>query len=103
MMPLKLFLRDFAASRYRPERRRSIVRSDSLRMAGFRIAAATFVASFASAFVASPASAATITVTGTGDAIAVDGAVTLREAITSINNGANVNADVVAVGTYGSS
>ena len=45
--------------------------------------------------------AATITVTGTGDTVAVDGAVTLREAITSIDNGANVNADVVATGTYG--
>jgi hypothetical protein len=44
---------------------------------------------------------ATVTVTGTGDTVAVDGAVTLREAITSINNGANVNADVVAVGAYG--
>jgi hypothetical protein len=47
------------------------------------------------------APAATITVTGTGDTNAVDGAVTLREAITSINNGANFNADVVAVGAYG--
>jgi len=45
--------------------------------------------------------AATITVTGSGDAIAVDGLVTLREAITSANNNANVNADVVAIGTYG--
>ncbi|PYL03155.1 MAG: hypothetical protein DME32_04700, partial [Verrucomicrobia bacterium] len=45
--------------------------------------------------------AATITVTGTGDTIAVDGLVTLREAITSANNNANVNADVVAVGAYG--
>lgn len=45
--------------------------------------------------------AATITVTGTGDTIAVDGLVTLREAITSANNNANVNADVVAVGVYG--
>ena len=45
--------------------------------------------------------AATLTVTGTGDTIAVDGIVTLREAITSANNNANVNADVVAVGTYG--
>lgn len=45
--------------------------------------------------------AATITVTATGDSIAVDGSVTLREAITSMNNGANVNADVVAVGAYG--
>ena len=45
--------------------------------------------------------AATLTVTGAGDTIAVDGVVTLREAITSANNNANVNADVVAVGTYG--
>ncbi len=45
--------------------------------------------------------AATLTVTGTGDTIAVDGVVTLREAITSANNNANVNADVVAVGAYG--
>jgi hypothetical protein len=44
---------------------------------------------------------AVITVTGTGDAIAVDGLVTLREAITSANDNANVNADVVAMGTYG--
>jgi len=47
------------------------------------------------------APAATVTVTGTGDTIAVDGLVTLREAITSINNGANVNADVSAIGAYG--
>ena len=47
------------------------------------------------------ASAATITVTGTADSIVVDGLVTLREAITSANNNANVNADVVAVGAYG--
>lgn len=45
----------------------------------------------------------TIVVTGTGDTIAVDGVVTLREAITSINAGANVNADVAATGTYGTS
>ena len=45
--------------------------------------------------------AATITVTDTGDTIAVDGLVTLREAITSANNNADVNADVVAVGAYG--
>ncbi len=45
--------------------------------------------------------AATVTVTGTGDSVAVDGAVTLREAMTSMNGGANTNADVVAVGTYG--
>ncbi len=48
------------------------------------------------------ASAATITVTGTGDTIAVDGFVTLREAIASANGNANVNADVVGVGLYGS-
>jgi hypothetical protein len=53
------------------------------------------------ALAAADAPAATITVTGTGDTIAVDGVVTLREAITSINNGANVNADVVPVGAYG--
>jgi hypothetical protein len=47
------------------------------------------------------APAATLTVTGTGDTIAVDGLVTLREAITSANNDANVNADVIAVGAYG--
>ena len=47
------------------------------------------------------AQGATLTVTGTGDTIAVDGIVTLREAITSANNNANVNADVVAVGVYG--
>jgi hypothetical protein len=46
---------------------------------------------------------ATITVTGAGDTVAVDGAVTLREAIASINGGTNVNADVVAVGAYGTS
>ena len=55
----------------------------------------------AAALVAADASAATVTVTDTGDTIAVDGVVSLREAITSINNGANVNADVVAVGPYG--
>lgn len=52
---------------------------------------------------AGSAGAATITVTSAGDTIAVDGFVTLREAITSINQGANVNADVVASGSYGSS
>ena len=45
--------------------------------------------------------AATVTVTGTEDTIAVDGLVTLREAVTSANDNANVNADVVAVGVYG--
>ncbi len=42
-----------------------------------------------------------IVVTGTGDSLAVDGVVTLREAITSVNNGANFNADVTSVGVYG--
>src|SRR3954447_3875756 len=41
---------------------------------------------------------ATITVSGTGDTIAVDGVVTLREAIASTNSGAAVNADVVPTG-----
>lgn len=50
---------------------------------------------------ASVARGATVTVTGTGDTVAVDGAATLREAIASTNGAANVNADVVAVGTYG--
>lgn len=49
------------------------------------------------------AAAATITVDSAADAIAANGAVTLREAITSINNGADVNADVAAKrsGGYG--
>src|SRR5262245_25361064 len=45
---------------------------------------------------------ATITVNDIGDTIAVDSKVTLREALQSINTGANVNSDVVAVGAYGS-
>jgi len=49
------------------------------------------------------AQAATVTVTGSGDTSTVDGLVTLREAIASINAGANVNADVVAAGSYGTS
>src|SRR5258705_10531421 len=51
-----------------------------------------------------PAQAATITVTGTGDTIALDALATLREAITSINNQADVNADVTLnrVGIYAS-
>src|SRR5262245_46216574 len=44
---------------------------------------------------------ATIAVTGPGDTVAVDGVVTLREAIISTNNNANVNSDVAAVGAYG--
>ena len=47
------------------------------------------------------AEGATVTVTGTGDTIAVDGLVTFREAITSANNNADVNADVAALGAYG--
>ena len=47
------------------------------------------------------AQAATITVTSLGDAIATGDGVTLREAITAINAGADVS-DVVAVGPYGS-
>src|SRR5262245_65837603 len=47
---------------------------------------------------------ATIVVTGTGDTIAVDALATLREAITSINNQADINADITVnrVGLYAS-
>jgi predicted outer membrane repeat protein len=44
---------------------------------------------------------AIITVTSPGDTSVVDGAVTLREALLSIDQGSNVNADVNAVGSYG--
>src|SRR5262245_21971200 len=44
---------------------------------------------------------ATITVTTVADATAVDGSVSLREAIQSINQGADANADVNAAGAYG--
>jgi hypothetical protein len=44
---------------------------------------------------------AIITVTSTNDNSAVDGTVSLREAIQSINAGFNINADVVASGSYG--
>src|SRR6266571_5003112 len=57
-------------------------------------------------FFTGTARAATITVTTNLDTVAangVSGTVTLREAITSINNGANVNADVVPIGAYGTS
>src|SRR5262249_24692103 len=49
--------------------------------------------------------AATITVTSAAENTTVDGAVTLREAMTSINNGADLTADVTAnrTGTYGTS
>ena len=43
---------------------------------------------------------ATITVTSALDTIALDGLVTLREAITSANNNASINADVVTQGPY---
>jgi hypothetical protein len=45
---------------------------------------------------------ATITVTSTADNSNSDGFVTLREAIASINAGANINGDVTASGAYGS-
>src|SRR5262245_16493324 len=44
---------------------------------------------------------ATITVTNNLDVVALDGSVSIREAINSINGGASVNADVVPVGAYG--
>src|SRR5579864_5987693 len=47
---------------------------------------------------------ATITVTSTNDdtdLTAIQGAVTLREAVESINEGRNINADVTAAGQYG--
>jgi trimeric autotransporter adhesin len=56
---------------------------------------------FGALLLGAPARGATVTVTGTGDTIAVDGLVTFREAIASINAGANTNADVVGVGAYG--
>ena len=53
---------------------------------------------------AAPAGAALITVNGTVDTIANDGLVSLREAITSIDNQADVNADVTSsrIGGYSS-
>ncbi len=47
------------------------------------------------------AHAATVTVTGVADTVVNDGAVTLREAITSLNVGVDITADVAAVGAYG--
>src|SRR5262245_54453154 len=44
---------------------------------------------------------AIITVTTVADNTTVDGKVSLREALTSANNNANVNGDVVPVGAYG--
>jgi len=70
---------------------------------GSRFVCIRLVALALLAFPCCGALAATITVTSVGDAIAVDGVVTLREAITSISNGASINADVVPVGAYGTS
>lgn len=44
---------------------------------------------------------ATIVVTDLGDVVGVDGRVTLREAVQSVNAAAPVNADVSAVGSFG--
>ena len=52
-------------------------------------------------FAVTPALAATVTVTTTADTTDVDGAVSLREAIASVNAGTDLNADVVGVGAYG--
>src|SRR3569832_1803402 len=53
---------------------------------------------------ATGASAATITVASSADSVTQNGLVTLREALLSINNGADFNADVAAArsGAYGS-
>ncbi|MEA2429457.1 MAG: large repetitive protein, partial [Thermoleophilaceae bacterium] len=54
------------------------------------------------AFILAPAArAATITVTTTNDVVGMDGKISLREAIVSISNGADVNPDVTHTGTYG--
>jgi hypothetical protein len=53
------------------------------------------------AALASAARGATITVTSTNDSTAVNGQISLREALESINGAANVNADVTHSGTYG--
>ena len=45
---------------------------------------------------------ATINVTSVNDGSAVDGTVSQREAIQSISAGTNINADMVAVGPFGS-
>jgi hypothetical protein len=66
-----------------------------------RFAAAFLLAALLTLVLAHAASAATITVTTTSDETATDGSVSLREAIQSIDAGANVNPDVVASGVYG--
>lgn len=55
------------------------------------------------AWLSASAQAAVITVSGAGDTISVDGLATLREAIASMNNHADVDSDVTVnrVGTYG--
>jgi hypothetical protein len=68
-----------------------------LRSGGFVLAVV-----LAQTFAVGGGSAATLTVTGTGDTVAVDGLVTLREAMASINGAASVNADILPVGIYGS-
>lgn len=64
---------------------------------------AVVLAALTGCLAASSGSAATITVTSTGDSLNADGSTTLREAIVSINNGSDVNADVTATrsGAYG--
>ncbi|HEY1596247.1 MAG TPA: choice-of-anchor Q domain-containing protein [Thermoleophilaceae bacterium] len=52
---------------------------------------------------AATARAATITVTSTADSTALNGQVSLREALESINAAMDVNADVTHAGTYGTS
>src|SRR5262249_42461438 len=50
---------------------------------------------------ASAAHAATITVSTTADSTAVDGKISIREALESIDGAADVNGDVTHTGTYG--
>jgi hypothetical protein len=50
---------------------------------------------------ASAAHAATITVTTTADSMAIDGKISIREAVGSINSGVDLNSDVTHTGTYG--
>jgi hypothetical protein len=70
-----------------------------------RLSAACFIALVFMLFLQpAPAKGAVITVTGNGDTIALDTFATLREAITSINNQADINNDVTVnrVGLYAS-
>jgi hypothetical protein len=71
-----------------------------------RLSVACFIGLFFLLFLQpGTANGAVITVTGTGDTIANDASATLREAIMSINNQADVNADVTLnrIGGYASS